>query len=191
MSRTRPWRRSALAVVAVAGIAACTTPDERIVVPLVYDLDHDPTTRIAEVDPDRGEVVPAEELRAILEAHLGWHGISVTQAMRAAADGDADEWVAALVANTEDITAAVGLVYGPVAAGAFNQQWAQHTQFLIDVAVAEANGDRSAAVEALDHLEAYATDSGSFFGAATDDRLPATAVTDLLREHVPLRPHHT
>ena len=57
-------------------------------------------------------------------------------------------WIDQLVHNTGALTADVGLAYGPVAARAFNQLWAQHTQFLVDYAVAVGSGDEEAQDEA-------------------------------------------
>ena len=65
-------------------------------------------------------------------------------------------WIDQLVQNTEDLTLAVGLIYGPVGARAFYQQWAQHTQFLVDYAVAVGQDNDPAADEARAHLADYA-----------------------------------
>ena len=105
-------------------------------------------------------------------------------------DPSLDAWIEELVANTDDITAAVGLVYGPVGARAFNQQWAQHTQFLVDYAVAISRGDDAAATLAREQLQIYAEDSGSFFATATTGGLPADAVRELLDTHVGAHGRH-
>lgn len=189
--RSSGRRRSApigLGLVALATLAACGGDDssQAVVIPNVFDLAHDPTSAIPVFDASATDVMPADLLRNRLEKELTWHGITLTQVMRAAHAGDSsiDAWIAELSANTDDITAAVGVVYGRDAAFAFNQQWAQHTQFLVDYAVAISRGDEDAAAEARDHLVLYARDSGSFFAEVTANALPADAVRELLDTHV-------
>ena len=184
-------RRSAgtfVAIAALAGIAACggDEPTDAVEIPHVFDLAHDPTSAIPEVVAGREDVMSADLLRNSLEKEFTWHGVTLAQVMRAAhaADPSLDAWIDELSSNTDDITAAVGLVYGPVGARAFNQQWAQHTQFLVDYAVAISRGDEDAADLARDQLVTYAEDSGSFFETATGGGLPADAVRELLDTHV-------
>ncbi len=189
--RSRSARRAAgsfAALVALAGIAACggDDPTEAVEIPHVFELAHDPTSAIPEVVPGRQDVMSADLLRNSLEKEFTWHGVTLAQVMRAAHadDPSLDAWIGELTSNTDDITAAVGLVYGPVGARAFNQQWAQHTQFLVDYAVAISRGDDAAADLARDQLVTYAEDSGSFFETATGGGLPADAVRELLDTHV-------
>lgn len=190
-ARSRVIRRSAgtfAAMAALAGIAACggDEPTDAVEIPHVFDLAHDPTSAIPEVVPGREDVMSADLLRNSLEKEFTWHGVTLAQVMRAAHADDAslDAWIDELTSNTDDITAAVGLVYGPVGARAFNQQWAQHTQFLVDYAVAISRGDDDAADLAREQLTTYAEDSGSFFETATGGGLPADAVRELLDTHV-------
>jgi len=186
---TRLTRLAAMGttVVVFSVVAACSTgsaPPPRV--PEVFDLNTDAAAGIAEVDPHRGEVVPADELRLLLERHMAWHGITLVEAMRGAAEdpGGSEEWTEALVGNTDDLTKAVGLVYGPTGARAFHQLWAQHTQFLVDYAAAAGKGDRGAMAEARRKLDDYVTDSGSFFDIATAGGLPAATARSVLRTHV-------
>lgn len=190
-ARSSAVRRSAgtlAAIAAFTGIAACggDEPADAVEIPHVFDLAHDPTSAIPEVEPGREDVMSADLLRNSLEKEFTWHGVTLAQVMRAAHGNDPslDAWIDELTSNTDDITAAVGLVYGPVGARAFNQQWAQHTQFLVDYAVAIARGDDDAADVARDQLVTYAEDSGSFFETATGGGLPADAVRELLDTHV-------
>ena len=192
MSRTmRRSHRRHIAVVAMGavsiGLVACSSGQrEAVAIPAVFDLQHDPTAGIAPVDPTRTNVLPADALRGALEDALTWHGITLVQVMRSARSGSPDlqTWIDALAKNTDDITAAVGLVYGPVGAKAFNQQWAQHTQFLLDYAEAIGHGDHGAAETALAKLRAYAKDNGSLFQTATGGILGADAVQGLLNTHI-------
>ena len=179
--------RCALAALALSPAACSAGPTSAPTIPHVFDLRHDAASSIAPVDPQRGVVAPADELRLILERQLSWHGITLVEAMRAAAAGDeagSRAWIAALVANTDDLVTSVGLVYGPAGARAFQQQWAQHTQFLVDDAAAVGRGDHQAQLDAQAKLRDYETDSGSFFDTATGGAAPAAAITAALRTHV-------
>ena len=155
-------------------------------VPEVFDLHRDPAASVAPVDPDRGVVAPADQLRLLLEHHLSWHGITLVHAMQSAERNDSGTtpWIDALVANTDDLTGAIGLVYGPAGARAFQQQWAQHTQFLIDYASAVGRGDAAAADEARARLHDYVTDAGSFLATATGGHLPVDTARAVLANHV-------
>jgi hypothetical protein len=167
--------------------SACGAGDEaRTEIPQVYDLDHDPAAGIAPVSAERRDVLSAAQLRLVLEDLFVSHGITLVQSMQAAvrADDGADVWIDELVANTDEITAAVGVVYGPVGADAFHQQWAQHTQFLVDYADALRRGSTSDADEARARLASYAADSGSLLSTALDGALSATDAETLLTVHV-------
>jgi hypothetical protein len=181
--------RCSLAVALLATLAGCGADDEntaRFAVPDVYNLNVDPAKDVAEIDPARGAVLTAEQLRNLLDQQLAWHGITLIEVMRAARTDrdDVQVWIDQLTENTATITATIGVAYGPVAARAFNQQWAQHTQFLVNYAVAVGQDDKKAAAEARDALADYAHDSGSFFATATAGGLPATTVQDLLNTHI-------
>jgi hypothetical protein len=191
MSLSRLYQRNRVrgiaAVSSLAFVGACASATASApVVPRIYDLSADPAALIADVDSDRGTVVPASELRLLLDGLMEWHGISLVQVMRSAQRNDdgVDVWLGELDRNTMELTNAVGLVYGPVGARAFNQQWAQHMQFLIDYASAVGRGDGDAADVARAQLRDYTRDNGSFFATATDGRLPSDAVTELLNTHV-------
>ena len=190
--RTRGLGTRGLMIVGVgllAAVSACGNDAATVapfVVPNVFDLTVDAAAGIAPVDPARGQVVTAEALRNLVDQELAWHGVTLVEVMRAARvdRGDVQIWIDQLTQNTTDLTATIGLAYGPVAARAFNQQWAQHTQFLLDYAVAVGQDDNDAAREAAKSLADYAHDSGSFFSTATGGGLPAAAVEDLLSTHV-------
>jgi hypothetical protein len=167
--------------------ASCGGDAARFEVPRVFDIHPvaggdaaSPANRAVPVSPT------AAQLRHALEQALAWHGISLVEVMRSARrhDPQTPAWIEQLVANTDELTADVALVYGHAASLAFYQQWAQHTQFLVDYAAAVGTGDRAAADEARRELHTYATDSGAFFAQATGDRLPSDAVRALLETHV-------
>jgi hypothetical protein len=181
--RRRGW---AVLVVAGLGLAACAGPAVETPHVSIIDLANDPAAGIAPVAADRAEVVPAGTLRVTLEELLARHGQTAVEVMRALGSSapNARLRVDALSANTVDLTRAVGLVYGPVGARAFNQLWAEHTQFLIDYAVARAHSDGAAADEARAHLADYEHDFASMLDTATEGALPADAVRSLLARHV-------
>jgi len=177
----------ALALVALA--SSCSSGNSAstaLQVPHVFDLNVDPANAVKPIDPARTNVLAADQLRGVLEQDLAWHGITLSKVMQAARRGatDVQPWIDQLVSNTADITGAIGLVYGQVAARAFNQQWAQHTQFLVNYAVAVGKGDKAAATDARENLANYTADSGSFFSTATSGALPADAVAQMLSTHV-------
>jgi len=174
-----------LAVVAILLLSACQSSGS-VRVPEVFRLDHDPSRDVAEVAADRGVVLPASDLRLELEQQFAWHSVTLAQTMRAASVGRAQSsgWLDAMKTNNDAMAADVGLVYGPTAARAFDQVWAQHTQFLVDYSVALANGDAAAVTTARDSLDAYVHDQASMLSLATGDRLPTKAVAGLLRTHI-------
>ncbi|HEY4331069.1 MAG TPA: hypothetical protein VGM78_00805 [Ilumatobacteraceae bacterium] len=180
-----PLAIAGLALSAVACSGGAGGP-QAVAVPEVFDLNVDAAANIAAVDPNRGAVVAADQLRELLEQDMSWHGITLVQVMRAARANDSSlqAWIAQLVDNTTTITADVGLVYGPVGARAFNQQWAQHTQFLVDYAVAVGRHDSKGADEAKEDLDDYEADSASFFATATGGHVTAAAAQQLLTTHV-------
>jgi len=184
--RSRRWVLCGVVAAGLLTLAACGSDTPAVAIPNVFSLEHDPTAAIDEPDPARGEVMRADVLRSQLERELTWHGITLTQVMRHAHAGDpaVQAWIEELTDNTDDLTAAVGLVYGTEEARAFYQQWAQHTQFLVDYAVSVSAGDRAAADRARSRLAIYTADSGSFFAEVTDGALPSAAVQTLLDTHV-------
>ena len=137
MSRPTSWR-SALAplgLAAVAGLlstscgsdapAAAETPDP------VFALDRDVTDSIEVPDPDRTDVAPAPDLRILLQTLLAEHSELAIQTMRSIIDEtpDLDALREAITVNTDALTEAIGLVYGPSGARAFDQLWTQHIEF--------------------------------------------------------------
>ncbi len=182
----RPIRLVApLVAAAVLLITACQ-PSGSIRVPAVFRLDHDPSRNVAAVAADRGVVLPAADLRLELERQFAWHSVALAQTMRAASVGHAQTsgWLDAMKDNNDAMAADIGVVYGPAAARAFDQVWAQHTQFLVNYSVAMANGDADAVSTARESLDVYVQDQASMLSLATGGRLPTKAVTDMLRTHI-------
>ncbi len=154
--------------------------------PQIIELGRDHGVGIADVDPARGKVISAGDLRLTLEFLFDWHHVTLVQMMRHAHANDAalNSWIKELSTNTDDITGAIGLVYGPTGARAFGQLWAQHTQFLLDYADAVRRHDTAAEAVARSHLHNYTADSGTLFDRATAGGAPASSVTKFLEVHV-------
>jgi hypothetical protein len=180
-------RTLVIAVVGLLAEACSGGPTAAPAVPQVFNLTHDAAAGIAPVDPNRAQVAPADQLRLILEQQMAWHGITLVEAMRAAEAGNGvstKAWIRQLSENTDDLVHSIGLAYGPVGARAFQQQWAQHTQFLVDYATAVGRGDRTAENQAKADLADYVRDQGSFLSVATGGRLSAKVATHVLTVHV-------
>lgn len=188
MTATRRLLATTMAIaVGCAALAGCDRkpPAAAPAVPRVFDLAQDAAASIPVADPTRTNLMPAAELRLSIERVLGWHVVSLVKAMRATRSGaGADEWVDALVANTDDVVDAIGLAYGRDTAKAFHQQWAQHAQFLVDYAAAVGRQDRTAADVARRGLADFATDAASFLATMTDGQITAEAATKALSAHV-------
>ena len=149
-----------------------------------FDLNDDPAKTIAQVDPSRSAVVDAAVLHQLLDSLLSEHSALAVHLMRAVVDGapaDRDAVTKALSANTTSLTGAIGLVYGPEGARAFDQLWKQHIQFFANYAAATS---KSARTKALSDLHDYQTDFSSFTATATSGLAPLEAVVELLHTHI-------
>ncbi|WNS80651.1 copper amine oxidase [Domibacillus sp. DTU_2020_1001157_1_SI_ALB_TIR_016] len=129
---------------------------------------------------------PAAELRITLDTALTEHAFLAVEAMRKGADGakDFDQTAAALMANSDDIAAAVSSVYGDEAGKQFLDIWNSHINYLVDYVKATGAGDAAAKQAALDKLEEYKKEQAAFFATATEDRLPESALVEGLSMHL-------
>ncbi|MEZ4706822.1 MAG: cupredoxin family copper-binding protein [Caldilineaceae bacterium] len=89
----------------------------------------------------------------------------------------------ALDANSIDLAAAVGSVYGADAGGAFLALWRTHIGFFVDYTEGAAMRNEAKKQEALAALTGYAADFGAFLEAANPN-LPQAAVAEALVPHV-------
>lgn len=175
----------AVAVVLVVGIGGCSSEPEQRAAPQIFDLEAGTSVGLDPEPAAARTVVPAADLEALLADLLGEHAELVADVMTAAADGDSTtESVAALQANTVELTGAINLVYGPDGAAAFDQLWGQHTQFFAEYAVASGDGDQVRKDEASAKLHDYHLDFSSFADTATGGTAPAAVVIELLHNHV-------
>ncbi|WP_422124274.1 copper amine oxidase [Planococcus sp. X10-3] len=129
---------------------------------------------------------PAAELRIALDTVLTEHAFLAIETMRKGADGaaDFDQASATLLANSDDIAAAVTSVYGEEGGAAFLEIWNSHIGYFVDYVVATGEGDQAAKDAALAELEEYKVEQAEFFDTATEGNLPAAAVKEGLDVHV-------
>ena len=133
----------------------------------------------------------ASALQGTLTAGLVEHeylaGIALTTAVEAGGDLK-DPAVAAAVgaldANTVDLGAAIGSIYGAEGEKTFLDLWRKHIGFFVNYTLGTATGDKAMAKKAKANLDGYRTDFGAFIEAATEGALPGQAVTDALKPHV-------
>lgn len=148
-----------------------------------FSLTDDPRLAISPVDPLRGKVISAADLRVLLDHLLSEHSALAVHMMRAIVDGSSDltEVKRGLTLNTIDLTGAIGLTYGPDGAFAFDQLWKQHIQFFANYAAATTGAQRN---KAMRDLHDYNMDFSSFTSTATGGRAPLSAVVGLIHTHV-------
>lgn len=139
----------------------------------------------------RSEAAPvsdaASDLRVLLNALEREHVNLAAAATRRGFEGDPDFTAAAgqLDANSKEIAAAVGSVYGAEAEQKFYEIWASHIQFFVDYTVAAKSGDQAGMDEAVENLGGYQNAIADFLSSANPE-LPRDAVFDLVGEHIGL-----
>ncbi|WKA58366.1 copper amine oxidase [Planococcus shenhongbingii] len=129
---------------------------------------------------------PAAELRIALDTVLTEHAFLAVEAMRKGVDGaeDFDQASGALLANADDLKAAVASVYVEEGAAQFDEIWKSHIGYFVDYVTATAKEDQAGKDKALADLEEYKKTQSEFFDAATEGGLPAAAVQEGLDMHV-------
>ncbi|AYC30422.1 copper amine oxidase [Paenisporosarcina cavernae] len=147
-------------------------------------------TAITDQFPDKFEnskaVTPAADLRASLDRVFTEHAGLAVMAMQNGVDGDPDfdASAAALLANADELSAAVASVYGEEGGEAFKEIWKSHIGYFVDYVTATANDDQAGKDAAKKELDGYITDQAAFLATATEDRLPAADLEAGLTEHV-------
>ncbi len=166
-------------------VGGCGAGDATTIGEPVFALDRDVAAQIADAPADRGAVMAAFDLRLLLQSLLTDHATLSNEAMRRAIDGGAiDSTLAALTDNTDQLTLAMGIVYGPSGANAFDQLWTNHIEFFNTYARAIAAGDTQGAQEATDALDHYEHDFSDFVDVATVGELGFETVLHVLHSHV-------
>ena len=126
---------------------------------------------------------PRRDLHSAFSRLLAEHMGLMVQMLRAAHDDAADFPAAgdALNANTADIGAAIGTLFGPEASKQFLALWAQHIEGLVLVA---RNAEDPAAQEpGREAQTAYAPALARFLAGATQERVPAIDLAAALTVH--------
>jgi len=147
------------------------------------------TASIAQQFPDKfGDQTPeaASALRRDLNIKLAEHvwlaGAAVNGAVKGT-EGEFDAAAGALDANSQELAAMIGSVFGAEAGDAFLGLWRAHIGMFVDYTQGKAAGDDAKVQKAEADLEGYARDFGVFLNGALPD-LPVEAVEGLLKEHV-------
>lgn len=129
---------------------------------------------------------PQADLRLALNQLLSEHATLAAAATGAALGGRNKEFEAAAAAldmNSQDISKAIGSVYGEAAGEAFLPLWRKHIGFFVDYTMATAKGSGKGQKKAVDDLIGYAGDFAAFLNSATPS-LPKPAVEDLVKMHI-------
>ena len=126
----------------------------------------------------------AADTRVLVDGQLAEHAflaaVATTKSLTGAKDAKAA--VAALNANTADLTKTIGSVYGDDAASAFKSQWDAHIGMFVAYTTALAKDDDAAKQAAADDLAGYTESFGEFLATATDG--DAEAYQSALEKHV-------
>ncbi|ANU28556.1 copper amine oxidase [Planococcus versutus] len=140
----------------------------------------------SEASMEMATATPAGELRIALDTTLTEHAFLAVEAMRKGVDGaeDFDQAAGALLANADDLSAAVGSVYGEEGAAQFDEVWKSHIGYFVDYVTATAEDNQEGKDQALAELEKYKVEQSEFFDTATGGLLPAAAVQEGLDMHV-------
>jgi hypothetical protein len=145
----------------------------------------------------------AADLRVALNNLLFEHTFLAAMATDAALDGRQAEFeaaAAALFANSDDLGAAIGSIYGADAEAAFIPLWNSHIGFFVDYTLGAANDDQAAKDAAIDDQLGYRADFIAFLNSAnpalTEDVVSpiltphVTTLTSVIDEQAANRPNH-
>jgi hypothetical protein len=148
----------------------------------MFDFGDELARAIVAQFPDRypdGAVAfsPRTTLRLSLGRLLGEHLILAAEAMRAGLveRADSNAASASLDANSADLAAAIGKVFGADAQKAFADVWGRHVKAYLAYIDAIRHGDEAARKAALESLHAYHMTLADFLHSA----IPSLSVSDL------------
>jgi hypothetical protein len=133
--------------------------------------------------PSQGAPAGARQFEEL----LGHHVFLMARSMRGQASNQPDAAQAfrdALVSNTDQLSAAIGSLYGDQYTAPFRQLWYSHVFLLTDYARAVSQGDSAARDAARSALEQYRTEYGTFIESMTAGAIPAQTAADNLRAHL-------
>ncbi|MEZ5378385.1 MAG: hypothetical protein R2733_17920 [Acidimicrobiales bacterium] len=182
--RSARWGTVMLAASLAA--SACGGQEEATATDPVFALERDVVDGIeplALVDPSAE--IPAKDLRLLLQSLLSEHVMLSIETMRMTIDeDDPTETVAQLTTNTDELTGAIGLIYGRDGAFAFDQLWTNHIEFFHRYASALRAGDETELESVRLELGHYEHDFSSYLEAATAGELDVHTVEHVLHSHV-------
>ncbi|MHA6260705.1 copper amine oxidase [Sporosarcina sp. CAU 1771] len=129
---------------------------------------------------------PAVDLRAALDSILSEHAYLAVVTMQKGIDGSKDFEAAAgqLGENTEELSAAVGSIYGEEAGKQFQTIWSSHIGYFVDYVTATAEKNEDGRTKALADLDNYRVVQADFLDKATEGRLKAKDLEEGLKMHV-------
>ncbi|MCT4779901.1 MULTISPECIES: hypothetical protein [Exiguobacterium] len=129
---------------------------------------------------------PASDLRATLDQLLSEHAYLAVVTMQKGIDGkeDFEQAAGALNQNTDELSAAVGSVYGDEAGEAFKEIWSSHIGYFVDYVKATGAKDEEAKQKALKELDEYRVEQAAFLDKATEGRLKAADLEGGLKVHI-------
>ncbi|MDQ0220632.1 copper amine oxidase [Peribacillus cavernae] len=129
---------------------------------------------------------PAADLREHLNYLLSEHAGLAILAMQKGATGakDFDAAAGALNENTDDLSKAIGSVYGEEAAKQFKDIWSSHIGYFVDYVKATGGNDQKAKDMAVNELDEYRVEQAKFLETATEGRLKASDLEAGLKVHV-------
>jgi hypothetical protein len=127
---------------------------------------------------------PAAELRVSLDRLLAEHAFLTIEQMRSGLVGGPDFEAAATAveANSTEVAAAIGSIYGDSAVEPFGEIWRSHIGYLVDFAVALGADDTPAQQQALEGLAAYRARLAEFLRGANPG-VELAPITDALDVH--------
>ena len=179
---TKVWALlAALAAVALIGAGCGDSGDESdSATAATTDSEESSET----VSTDTGAATLRAGLTHLLTEHVDLAGIAVVQAAESGLDSP--QFTAAadtLDANSQDLAAAIGDVYGTEAGDQFLDLWRAHIGMFVDYAEGAITGDEKQRKAALADLDGYREDFGAFLESANPN-LTKEAVAGELKPHV-------
>jgi hypothetical protein len=137
--------------------------------------------------PDQAAVLeqPSWRLRSELDRLLGEHVALAVAALRAGSTNSPDfpAAAAALNANTGDISAAVGTLFGPEAGQQFMSLWADHVDQLVVYTAGVAGNDSGRREVAVGNLRGFETRLAAFLDSATGSKVASADLAKAFLAH--------
>jgi hypothetical protein len=128
---------------------------------------------------------PSWRLRSELDRLLGEHIALAVATLRAGATESPDFPAAAanLDKNTDDLTAAMGTLFGAAAGQQFMALWADHIDALVGYTTAVAGHDDAGRQAAADKLRGFESKLAAFLDTATASRMPSADLASAFLHH--------